>query len=328
MPPPPGNVRATVRSEQREVGATVRQVQLEFGPDHRASLSAEILIPGGNGPFPVFLTQANHRAWGQIAASRGYLTCVYRGSDNSDDTPGFVPVYPGYDWTKLMRRAWAGSRCLDYVLTLPAADKNRVLIAGHSRNGKQALMAAAFDRRITAVVSSSSGAGGSLTTRFYGEPQFGEGIELLTRAFPDWIHPRLRFFTGREDRLPIDMHDLIALIAPRSCLLATAINDKVESTWGIEQTYYAVKPVYRLLGGRTKPKIPVYASRLYSTPLKELANEASAMRRLLNGEITELAPLFQPEVKEFLTPETVVERLLPPAPVTIDPIEPPLPAGQ
>jgi hypothetical protein len=58
------------------------------------------------------------------------------------------------------------------------------------------------------------------------------------------------------------------------------------------------------------------------------ANEASAMRRLLNGEITELPPLFQLEVKEFRTPETVVEPLLPPAPVTIDPIELPIPAGQ
>src|SRR3954467_1967586 len=36
----------------------------------------------------------------------------------------------------------------------------------------------------------------------------------------------------------------------------------------------ARQPVYRLLGGRTKPRIPVYASRLYSTPLKELAGEA------------------------------------------------------
>src|SRR6185369_6460748 len=37
----------------------------------------------------------------------------------------------------------------------------------------------------------------------------------------------------------------------------------------------AQQPVYRLLGGRTKPRIPVYASRLYSTPLDELAREAA-----------------------------------------------------
>ena len=34
------------------------------------------------------------------------------------------------------------------------------------------------------------------------------------------------------------------------------------------------QPVYRLLGGRTKPRIPVYASRLYATELGELAAEA------------------------------------------------------
>ncbi len=41
----------------------------------------------------------------------------------------------------------------------------------------------------------------------------------------------------------------------------------------------AKQPVYRLLGGRTKPKIPVYASRLYSTPLDELAAEAKKYKK-------------------------------------------------
>lgn len=36
----------------------------------------------------------------------------------------------------------------------------------------------------------------------------------------------------------------------------------------------ARQPVYRLLGGRTKPRIPVYASRLYAMPLDELRVEA------------------------------------------------------
>jgi L-rhamnonate dehydratase len=36
----------------------------------------------------------------------------------------------------------------------------------------------------------------------------------------------------------------------------------------------AKQPVYRLLGGRTKARIPVYASRLYSVPLDELSAEA------------------------------------------------------
>jgi L-lyxonate dehydratase len=36
----------------------------------------------------------------------------------------------------------------------------------------------------------------------------------------------------------------------------------------------AKQPVYRLLGGRTKPRVPVYASRLYSVELSALAAEA------------------------------------------------------
>lgn len=41
----------------------------------------------------------------------------------------------------------------------------------------------------------------------------------------------------------------------------------------------AKQPVYRLLGGRTKPRIPVYASRLYATPLDELASESARYKR-------------------------------------------------
>ncbi len=36
------------------------------------------------------------------------------------------------------------------------------------------------------------------------------------------------------------------------------------------------KPVFKLLGGRTKEKIPVYASKLYSQPIKDLQKEAES----------------------------------------------------
>ena len=41
----------------------------------------------------------------------------------------------------------------------------------------------------------------------------------------------------------------------------------------------AKQPVFRLLGGRTKPRIPVYASRLYSIELSELAAEAKRYKQ-------------------------------------------------
>lgn len=247
VPPPPGNVRVAEMNTQEE-GVTLQKLVLEFGPDHKAQLHVELIIPKGKGPFPVFLTQDNHRSWALVAVSRGYIGCVYAGADSADDTAAFIPLWPNQDWTKLARRAWAASRCIDYLYTLPVVNRSQIAITGHSRNGKLSIIAAALDERITAIISSSSGAGGACSYRFFSETQFGEGIELITRNFPDWLHPRLRFFAGRENKLPVDQPELIACIAPRPCLISTALNDDVESVWDIEQTYGSAQTVYSLLG--------------------------------------------------------------------------------
>ncbi|MCL5096764.1 MAG: hypothetical protein M1608_04395 [Candidatus Omnitrophica bacterium] len=248
VPPPPGNVRVADIKTRHEADATVQAITLEFGPEHKAKLAMELILPPGPGPFPVFMTQDTHYRWAMAAVSRGYIGCVYAGADSRDDTGGFVPIWPDYDWSKLTRRAWAASRCLDYLCTLPIVDRARIALAGHSRNGKVALIAGALDERFSAIISSSSGAGGACSFRFFSEAQFGEGIEMITRVFPDWFHPRLRFFAGRERKLPIDQHELIACIAPRPCLISTALNDPVESVWAIEQTFYAARRVYSWLG--------------------------------------------------------------------------------
>jgi pimeloyl-ACP methyl ester carboxylesterase len=250
VPVAPDNLRAEVVSERMEDGATVRQVRLSFGPDRKAALNLELLIPQGPGPFPVFLTQANHRPWGQVAVSRGYIACVFNGADVADDTDTFPAAYPGYDWSRLTRRAWAASRCIDYLVTLDLVDAKKIAMAGHSRNGKQTLIAGACDERIAVVISSSSGQGGAASARFQAEPQGEESIERITRSFPDWFHPRLRFFAGNEQKLPFDFHEAVALCAPRPCLLSTAFNDPSEVAWSVQQTYLAVTPVYELLGAR------------------------------------------------------------------------------
>ena len=246
VPPAPESVEATVLSETPAQGATVRDVELRFGPDKKATLWLELMIPEGEGPFPVFMTQDNHRAWALIALRRGYIACIYAGADSRDDTDTFVEAYPEYDWSRLMRRAWAAGRCIDYLESVPEANTKQIALTGHSRNGKQSLMAAAIDPRIAVVISSSSGAGGVLATRHYSEQHLGEGIENITRVFPEWFHPRWRFFVGHEDKLPVDLHSLVAMSAPRPCLLSIALNDGVESTWAMEQTYLSVKPVYAL----------------------------------------------------------------------------------
>jgi pimeloyl-ACP methyl ester carboxylesterase len=205
------------------------------------------MIPDGKGPFPVFMTPGS-RAWAQVAVRRGYLGVVYAGSDGQDDAAPLAALYPQYDFALLPRRAWAGSIALDYVETLPEADVRHVGLTGHSRDGKQALIGAAFDERITAVIPSSTGVGGTLPYRLRGERNQGEGIESTTRSFPTWFHPRLRFFSGREDRLPVDGNLLVALVAPRSCLISYGINDLVSDPWADEQVYFSALKTYKLLG--------------------------------------------------------------------------------
>ncbi|MFH1070419.1 MAG: alpha/beta fold hydrolase, partial [Candidatus Glassbacteria bacterium] len=248
FPPPPGNVTAQVISQEKYDGAVSRTVRLSFGPEGKAGLTLELLIPPGEGPFPVFLTQWNHRGWALVALRRGYLGCVYAGADSKDDTESYADIwYPQYDFTRLMRRAWAAHRAVDYLYTLPEVDRQRIGLTGHSRNGKQSLMAAAFDERITAVISSSGGTGAEDPYRYTSEKFDNESISQITTGFPYWLHPRLRFFIGREHKLPVDENLLMALVAPRGLMLSSAITEDQGNPWGIEQNYRSLERVYRFL---------------------------------------------------------------------------------
>ena len=126
---------------------------------------------------------------------------------------------------------------------------------GLSRNGKQSLWTAAFDERINAVIDCGSGTGG-ITTWRYSDPQYvNETIDAITSNFPQWFHPRLRFFFGREDRLPVDQNLFLSLIAPRALLFHYSVMEKQHNPWVNEHTYQSVKKVYSFLGAENKLSI-------------------------------------------------------------------------
>lgn len=255
VPPAPQNLKAEVLEDRVESGARVQMVKLSFGPDQAATLTVELLKPRTPGPHPVFMTQWNHRAWALVALSRGWAAAVYAGSDGHDDTAAWPALYPESTWSTLVRRAWGASRVVDWLAAQPDLDAKRIALTGHSRNGKQSLYAAAMDERISAVVVSSAGQGGSSTFREFSEAVFGEGIETITRHFPDWYHPNLKAFIGREDRLPLDVNDLIACVAPRACLLSVALNDPGDSMPAVQHAYLSAQKAWRLLGAPAKLRV-------------------------------------------------------------------------
>jgi dienelactone hydrolase len=236
-----------VLDETHQPGYTVRNVRLEFGPDNKGTMRVRVYIPDGSGPFPI-LINSSLVGWAPSLLRRGYISAGYAGNDAMDDAAALSALYPQNDFALIPRRAWAASLVVDYLETLPQSDMKHVAIFGYSRDGKMAAIAGAFDPRITAVIAGSTGVGGVLAFRSSGEVGFGEGIETTTRAFPTWFAMQLRFFTGREDRLPVDGNLIAALMAPRSILMEWGHNDQVSNTWGNEQTYYTALKVYKLLG--------------------------------------------------------------------------------
>jgi cephalosporin-C deacetylase-like acetyl esterase len=258
MPPPPGNTRGVVTATRREGDVEVRDIMLEFGPGHQGKLHVQLVMPGvGKGPFPVFLTNhGRRRPWIAPAVRRGYIGAMFNATDPiygaPDDSDAFVELYPEYDFSGLARWAWAGMRVVDYLYTLPEVDKARIGITGHSRNGKAALIAAAFDERISAVVASSGNTGETDPWRFTTDPFANETVEQITGRFPGWFHPRLRFFAGREHKLPVDQNMLMSLLAPRGLLIASAYSEQQGNSFGMEQAYRSLAKVYEFTGASQK----------------------------------------------------------------------------
>ena len=242
VPPKPKLDRIVPIEETKGAGYVTRNVRLEFGPDSKATAQVTITVPDGPGPFPVLIGNG----WAPALIRRGYISCGY--NDSVDVKTNLPELYPNFDFATMGQRAWTAQLVVDYLLTLPQVDAKRIAITGYSRGGKMATIAAALDERIAAVIAGSTGVGGILSWRQSGERGNGEGIESTTRMFPLWFTPRLRFFSGHEDRLPIDANLLVALVAPRPCMMECGLNDEVSNPWGSEQTLASAGKVYAMLG--------------------------------------------------------------------------------
>ena len=113
---------------------------------------------------------------------------------------------------------------------------------GHSRYGKSALVAAAFDPRISGVISHQSGTGGASLNR----RKKGETVASITKNYPHWFAARYAEYAGREGEMPVDQHHLLALIAPRPVMLGNARRDVWSDPNGAFRAAMGADPVYRL----------------------------------------------------------------------------------
>jgi hypothetical protein len=142
---------------------------------------------------------------------------------------------------------------VDYLVTDKALDPHRIAALGHSRNGKTALLAAAFDERIAIAFPHQAGCGGSAPSRVKNasptrNANTHETLEIINSNFPHWFNGAFKQFNLAPERLPFDQHCLVALCAPRAVLLSAAQGDQWANPAGQFEMARAADPVYRLLG--------------------------------------------------------------------------------
>ena len=163
------------------------------------------------------------RAYGLHLVKRGYITLSY---DLYNSGERYVPGTTHYDtapfykrhpkWSMRGKDIWDCGRAIDYLLTLDKVDPHRIGAVGHSLGACIAIHAAAVDTRIGATLSNSGWYPSRLSKNTY--------IHARTTWWSD--APQLQPFAVTGKLFPIDLHEQIALIAPRAVMLIHPLNDE------------------------------------------------------------------------------------------------------
>ncbi|WP_194974204.1 glucuronyl esterase domain-containing protein [Aquiflexum lacus] len=223
-----------------------------------------IRSPFNPGPVqPIGLGSSGEPSWKEqlISNSWGYAILV-PASVQADNGAGLRQGIIGLvnkgeprkpdDWGSLKAWAWGASRAIDYLETDKNVDSKRIAIEGLSRYGKAAIVAMAFEPRISLGFIGSSGAGGLKILR----RNFGEQVEnLASSAEYHWFCGNFIKYAGKlsVDDLPVDAHQLLAMCAPRPVFISSG-SPFVEGNWidakGMFLAGVHAGPVYKMLGNK------------------------------------------------------------------------------
>lgn len=252
--------------------ATLRQVDIRIvRGEKKLTIHVNLFFPNKPArPVPAFVLICNRGAenidptrekksefWPvEEGIARGYAMAAFLNADVDPDKHdefkngihGLLDEgeRPADAWGTIAAWAWGASRVLDYLQTVPQIDPDKVGVIGHSRGGKTALWAAAEDQRFALAVSNDSGCGGASLSRrrFKGREQ----VARIVSAFPHWFCSNFKSYADREEELPIDQHELMALIAPRALAVGSAAEDLWADPRGEFLSAVNAAPVYQLLG--------------------------------------------------------------------------------
>jgi pimeloyl-ACP methyl ester carboxylesterase len=152
----------------------------------------------------------------------------------------FYERYP--KWSILGNMIGDTRAAIDALVALDQVDASQVYLMGYALGGKVGLLTAAFDDRVTGVISVC----GFDPLRLQSPDKGTEGIRHYSHLHG--LLPQLGYFAGHEERVPFDFDEVLALIAPRPVLLLAPTLDRYARVADVRQEVEMSKRVYDLLG--------------------------------------------------------------------------------
>ena len=136
-------------------------------------------------------------------------------------------------------------RGIDWLAAEPEVDPQRIGMMGHSNGGIETVFAAAFDTRIRAAIANG---GPNLIRRTVAVcDQTGDGLSLWAGF---GYLPTLGFYEHDHAAMPVEIHQLYALVSPRSLFIANAEDDTTAPNFDrIDWASHEAARVFQALGG-------------------------------------------------------------------------------
>lgn len=143
------------------------------------------------------------------------------------------------NWSLMGERSWDAIRCVDYLMTRPEVDTNRIAIAGLSLGGETTMYVAALDERIRLACSS-----GWLTT-----------VDNMKRGHcPCWNFP------GLES--DFDFADIFAMVAPRPLVCELGERERAPGGFPVEigrEAFRRLASAYAVFGAGANAVLSIHA---------------------------------------------------------------------
>jgi hypothetical protein len=233
-PTPPESVTGSISGNRITVNVSDKGKSISF--------NATITVPSGNGPFPVMIGYGGGFFGTGIPAGLQTILDKYQvatisynpydlGAENGGSGPKSGKFYDLYGTNHsaglLASWGWGVSRIIDVLEKENRFNASRVGVTGCSRFGKGPFIASAFDARIALSIPVESGIGGVPALRLVPRIDASGEQPYHAMSYERWLNPgSFGVFTNSNsttghnlNRLPIDTHSVIGLIAPRGLLV-------------------------------------------------------------------------------------------------------------